>query len=120
MAENRIKKIYESMGKFPAKGMREIDVPKADTSSFLERRKMLGASAKDIASALVRSSPIGRAGRVAGKALKAAGLLGAGYAAGEAEDVIREKIEKKKSGGAVFIPRGQKAFQVNKQKSRIL
>ena len=119
MAENKIKKIYESMGKFPAKGMRELDVPKADTSSFLERRKMLG-SAKDIASALVRSSPIGRAGRVADKALKAAGLLGAGYAAGEAEDVIREKIEKKKQGGAVFIPRGQKAFQVNKQKSRIL
>ena len=119
MAENRIKKIYESMGKLPAKGMRELDVPKADTSSFLERRKMLGASTKDIASALVRSTPIGKAGRVAGKALKATGLFGAGYAANEAEDVIREKIEKKKSGGSVFIPKGQKAFQVKKQISRI-
>ncbi len=122
MVENRLKKIYESMGKLPAKGMRELDVPKADTSSFLERRKMLGASTKDIASTLVRATPIGKAGRVAGKALKATGLFGAGYAANEAEDMIKEKaekIEKKKSGGSVFIPKGQKAFQVNKQKSRI-
>jgi|Laugrefa1bdmlbdn_1035148.scaffolds.fasta_scaffold40408_1 hypothetical protein len=118
MAENRIKKIYESMGKLPAKGMRELDVPKADTSSFLERRMKM-AGPKDLASTLVRATPIGKAGRVAGKALKATGLFGAGYAANEAEDVIREKIEKKKSGGSVFIPKGQKAFQVKKQISRI-
>ena len=106
------------MGKLPAKGMRELDVPKADTSSFLERRMKM-AGPKDLASTLVRATPIGKAGRVAGKALKATGLFGAGYAANEAEDVIREKIEKKKSGGSVFIPKGQKAFQVKKQISRI-
>ena len=128
------------MGKLPAKGMRELDVPKADTSSFLERRMKM-AGPKDLASTLVRATPIGKVGRVAGKALKATGLFGAGYAANEAEDMIKEKaekpkyklvkdddslsgfrteeIEKKKFGGSVFIPKGQKAFQVNKQKSRI-
>ena len=122
MADDLKKSLYKKMGNFPAVSKRDIDtssIGKADTSSFVARRKMLGASAKDIASALVRSSPIGRAGRVAGKALKATGLFGAGYAANEAEDMIKEKIEKKKSGGAVFLPKGQKPFQVKKQISRI-
>lgn len=127
MADNDLKKIYESIGKYPAKGMRELDVEKGDTSRllekdtsrFLERRKTLGG-AKDIASALVRATPIGRGARAIKGALKATGLMGAGYAANEAEDMIKEKIEKKKTGGAVFIPRGQKMFQVNKQKSRIV
>jgi hypothetical protein len=129
MADNDLKKIYESIGKYPAKGMRELDVEKGDTSrllekdtsKFLERRKMLASpSTKDIASALIKSSPIGRGARAIKGALKATGLMGAGYAANEAEDMIKEKIEKKKTGGAVFIPRGQKMFQVNKQKSRIV
>lgn len=127
MADNDLKKIYESIGKYPAKGMRELDVEKGDTSRllekdtsrFLERRKTLGG-AKDIASALVRATPIGRGARAIKGALKATGLMGAGYGINEAEDVIKEKMEKKKTGGAVFIPRGQKMFQVNKQKSRIV
>lgn len=126
MADNDLKKIYESIEKYPAKGMRELDVEKGDTSRllekdtsrFLERRKTLGG-AKDIASALVRATPIGRGARAIKGALKATGLMGAGYGINEAEDVIKEKMEKKKHGGAVFIPRGQKMFQVNKQKSRI-
>jgi hypothetical protein len=117
MADNDLKKIYESVGKYPAKGMRELDVPKTKTSNFL-KRNTLGKTV-DIASNLVRATPIGRAGKVAGKIAKATGLFGAGYAANEAEDMIKEKIEKKKTGGSVFIPRGQKGFQVNKQKSRI-
>ena len=127
MADNDLKKIYESIGKYPAKGMRELDVEKGDTSRllekdtsrFLERRKTLGG-AKDIASALVRATPIGRGARALKGALKATGLMGAGYGINEVEDVIKEKMEKKKTGGAVFIPRGQKGFQVNKQKSRIV
>ena len=118
MADNDLKKIYESVGKYPAKGMRELDVKKGDTSKFLERRKTLGGT-KDIASALVRATPIGRGARALKGALKATGLMGAGYAANEAEDMIKEKIEKKKTGGAVFMPKGQKDFQVKKQYSRI-
>ena len=123
MADDLKKTLYKTVGNFPAVSKREIDTKgyaKADTSEFLARRKALGASAKDVASALVRATPIGRAGRIAGKIAKATGLMGAGYGINEAEDVIKEKMEKKKTGGAVFIPRGQKAFQVNKQKSRIV
>ena len=108
----------DDIKKYPAKGMRVLDVK---PSTFMERRMQLGSpSVKDIASSLVRATPIGKGARALKGALKATGFFGAGYAAGEAEDVIKEKIEKKKTGGAVFIPRGQKGFQVNKQKSRIV
>ena len=107
----------DDIKKYPAKGMRVLDVK---PSTFMERRMQLGSpSVKDIASTLVRATPIGKGARALKGALKATGLMGAGYGINEAEDVIKEKMEKKKHGGAVFIPRGQKMFQVNKQKSRI-
>ena len=120
--DDDLKALYKRSGDFPAVSKSEIDTKgyaKAEPSEFLKRRKMLGSpSTKDIALALVRSSPIGRAARAIKGVAKATGLMGAGYAANEAEDVIREKIEKKKHGGSVFIPRGQKAIQVKKQVSR--
>ena len=107
----------DDIKKYPAKGMRVLDVK---PSTFMERRMQLGSpSVKDIASTLVRATPIGKGARALKGALKATGFFGAGYAAGEAEDVIKEKMEKKSTGGLVFEPRGQKQFQVNKQKSRI-
>ena len=108
----------DDIKKYPAKGMRVLDVK---PSTFMERRMQLGSAStvKDIASTLARATPIGRGARALKGALKATGLMGAGYGINEAEDVIKEKMEKKKTGGAVFIPRGQKMFQVNKQKSRI-
>ena len=73
MADDLRKTLYKTVGKFPAVSKSEIDTKsyaKADTSEFLARRKMLGASSKDIASALIKSSPIGRGARAIKGALK--------------------------------------------------
>lgn len=107
----------DDIKKYPAKGMRELDVKKIPANAI--GKESILKKALDVAPTLVRSSPIGRGARAIKGALKATGLMGAGYGINEAEDVIKEKMEKKKTGGAVFIPRGQKMFQVNKQKSRI-
>ncbi len=107
----------DNLKKYPAKGMRELDVKKVPADSLLKRNTL--GKGLDVASNLARATPIGRGARAVKGALKATGLMGAGYAANEAEDMIKEKIEKKKMGGMVFEPRGQKPIQVKKQLSRI-